>query len=49
MRGETFVTKKIVNSLCRIKLGSSEKLYLGNLYAKEIGDMLKIMFLQCGK
>ena len=34
IRGETFVTKKIVNSLCRIKLGSSEKLYLGNLYAK---------------
>jgi GDPmannose 4,6-dehydratase len=34
MRGETFVTKKIVKSLCRIKLGSTEKLYLGNLYAK---------------
>jgi len=34
MRGETFVTKKIVKSLCNIKLGSNEKLYLGNLYAK---------------
>ena len=34
MRGETFVTKKIVKSLCRIKLGSTDKLYLGNLYAK---------------
>ena len=34
MRGETFVTKKIVRSLCNIKLGSNEKLYLGNLYAK---------------
>jgi GDPmannose 4,6-dehydratase len=34
MRGETFVTKKIVKSLCQIKLGSKEKLYLGNLYAK---------------
>ena len=34
MRGETFVTKKIVKSLCKIKLGSNEKLYLGNLYAK---------------
>ena len=34
LRGETFVTKKIVKSLCKIKLGSDEKLYLGNLYAK---------------
>ncbi len=34
MRGETFVTKKIVKSLCKIKLGSNEKLYLGNLYSK---------------
>jgi GDPmannose 4,6-dehydratase len=34
LRGETFVTKKIVKSLCNIKLGSNEKLYLGNLYAK---------------
>ena len=34
MRGETFVTKKIVKSLCNIKSGSNEKLYLGNLYAK---------------
>ena len=34
LRGETFVTKKIVKSLCKIKLGSNEKLYLGNLYAK---------------
>ena len=34
LRGETFVTKKIVKSLCKIKMGSKEKLYLGNLYAK---------------
>ena len=34
MRGETFVTKKIVKSLCKIKMDSTEKLYLGNLYAK---------------
>ena len=33
-RGETFVTKKIINALCRIKLGSKEPLVLGNLYAK---------------
>ena len=33
-RGETFVTKKIVNALCKIKNGSSEPLILGNLYAK---------------
>ena len=33
-RGETFVTKKIVVALCKIKLGMQKKLYLGNLYAK---------------
>ena len=33
-RGETFVTKKIVNALCKIKLGLQKKLYLGNLDAK---------------
>ena len=34
VRGETFVTKKIVNGLCKIKLGLQKKLYLGNLNAK---------------
>ena len=34
IRGETFVTKKIVNGLCRIKFGLQKKLYLGNLDAK---------------
>ena len=34
LRGETFVTKKIVKALCKIKKGSQKKLYLGNLYAK---------------
>ena len=34
VRGETFVTKKIVSALCRIKLGHQKKLYLGNLNAK---------------
>ncbi len=33
-RGETFVTKKIVNGLCKIKLDRQKKLYLGNLNAK---------------
>tara|TARA_Y100001970_G_C14150645_1_gene812504 strand:+ start:156 stop:1196 length:1041 start_codon:yes stop_codon:yes gene_type:complete len=33
-RGETFVTKKIVNAMCRIKYGLQKKLYLGNLNAK---------------
>ena len=32
-RGGTFVTKKIINSLCNIKKGSKEKLFLGNLYS----------------
>jgi GDPmannose 4,6-dehydratase len=34
IRGETFVTKKIVNALVRIAKGKNEKLFLGNLYAK---------------
>ena len=33
-RGETFVTKKIVSALCKIKLGKQKKLFLGNLDAK---------------
>lgn len=33
-RGETFVTRKITRALARIKLGSQECLYLGNLDAK---------------
>ena len=34
IRGETFVTKKIVSALCKIIQKKQEKLYLGNLYAK---------------
>ena len=34
VRGETFVTKKIVKGLCEIKKQKTKKLYLGNLYAK---------------
>ncbi len=33
-RGETFVTKKIIHALCKIKNGSREQLVLGNLKAK---------------
>ena len=34
IRGETFVTKKIVSALCKIKKKKQKKLFLGNLYAK---------------
>ena len=34
LRGETFVTKKIVKALCKIKLERQKKLILGNLYSK---------------
>ncbi|HEY6252525.1 MAG TPA: GDP-mannose 4,6-dehydratase [Candidatus Angelobacter sp.] len=34
IRGETFVTRKVVRGLCRIHLGLQECLYLGNLNAK---------------
>ena len=33
-RGETFVTQKIVQAMCKIKLKKQKKLYLGNLYSK---------------
>ena len=34
VRGETFVTRKIVIGLCKIKLKKQKTLFLGNLYAK---------------
>ena len=34
VRGETFVTKKIVSGLCKIKKNELKTLYLGNIYAK---------------
>ena len=34
VRGETFVTKKVVTALCKIKIGKQKKLFLGNLEAK---------------
>ena len=34
VRGETFVTRKITRALARIKLGTQNNLYLGNLDAK---------------
>jgi len=34
LRGETFVTKKIIKGLVRIKSGKQKKLFLGNLYSK---------------
>ncbi len=33
-RGETFVTKKIVSALCKIKKGKQKKLFLGNIHSK---------------
>ena len=34
LRGDTFVTKKVVKALCRIKLNKQKKLFVGNLYSK---------------
>jgi GDPmannose 4,6-dehydratase len=34
IRGETFVTRKITRALSRIKLGTQQKLFLGNMDAK---------------
>ena len=33
-RGETFVTQKIVQALCKIKANQQKTLYLGNMYSK---------------
>ena len=43
MQGETFVTKKIIKAMVKIKLKKQKTLYLGNLYSKEIGVMQKTM------
>ncbi|MDC2976321.1 GDP-mannose 4,6-dehydratase [Candidatus Pelagibacter sp.] len=48
-RGETFVTKKIVKGLCKIRNGKQKKLFLGNLNAKRdwghARDYVKAMWL----
>jgi len=55
LRGETFVTKKIVSTLCRIKkqIDKKEILYLGNIYAKRdwghAKDYVKAMWLMLQK
>jgi len=49
VRGETFVTKKIIRGLYRIKTGIEKKLYLGNLDAERdwghAKDYVKAMWL----
>ena len=49
VRGETFVTQKIIKGLINIKKGKQEKLYLGNLYVKRdwghAEDYVKAMWL----
>ena len=47
-RGPTFVTRKITKLNDIIK-GKTNKLVMGNLDAKEIGVMQKIMLRECGK
>ncbi len=49
IRGVDFVTKKISDSVARIKMGYSDKIYLGNLDAKRdwgfAGDYVEAMWL----
>ena len=49
VRGETFVTQKIIKGLINIKRGKQKKLYLGNIYAKRdwghAEDYVKAMWL----
>ncbi len=48
-RGETFVTQKIVQAMCKIKMRKQKTLYLGNLYSKRdwghARDFVKAMWL----
>ncbi len=46
--GNSFVTKKIAESVAKIKAGKLNKIRLGNLDAKRIGVMQKIMLKPCG-
>ena len=47
--GETFVTQKIVQAMCKIKMKKQKILYLGNLYSKRdwghAKDFVKAMWL----
>ena len=49
LRGETFVTQKIVKALVKIKFNKQKLLYLGNLYSKRdwghASDYVKAMWL----
>jgi len=47
-RGSNFVTSKIVKGAVEIKVGKQTELHMGNLDAREIGVMQKIMLKQCG-
>ena len=53
VRGETFVTQKIIKGLINIKNGKQKKLYLGNLYSKRdwghAEDYVKAMWLMLQK
>ena len=53
LRGETFVTKKIVKALCRIKHKKQKILYIGNLNAKRdwghAKDYVRAMWLMMQK
>jgi GDPmannose 4,6-dehydratase len=48
-RGENFVTRKITQSIARIKLGTQDKLYLGNIDSKRdwgfAGDYVEMMWM----
>jgi GDPmannose 4,6-dehydratase len=47
-RGETFVTKKITKAISKIFKNEQDCLHIGILIVKEIGGMLKIMFISNG-
>ena len=52
-RGETFVTQKIVQALCKIKMKKQKTLFIGNLYAKRdwghAKDFVEAMWLMLQK
>ena len=49
VRGETFVTRKVVIGLCKIKLKNKKNIIFRNLNAKRELDMQEIMLRLCGR
>jgi len=48
IRGKTFVTRKMIRAVARIKMGLQKQLYLGNLNARRDWALPGITLRICG-